>query len=356
MPSSPPSELKGYSIDEIEEEITLKYSITSYGADYTIDSLVRRIDDGSIYIPPFQRGYVWKPKTGEKFIESLLLGLPVPGIFLSKEDKTNKLIVIDGQQRLITLQSFYRGKFPNNSDFILKEVHQSFRGLTYKTLTEEDRRELDDSILHATIVRQDKPNDGQSSIYMIFERLNTGGVLLSPQEIRTAMYYGEFNVLLGELNDYLPWRNTYGTVSKNMRDQELILRFFALYYNGLNYEKPMRKFLNDYMSTNRNMGTDKMEKYSRVFKNTVSIVNKCLGTKAFKPKKALNAAVFDSVMIGIARRLEQGLIDKEKLVDMTYKEMLRSKDYLKVIETATTDEENVKNRIDIATEAFSKVT
>ena len=174
MPSSPPSELKGYSIDEIDEEITLKYSITSYGADYTIDSLVRRIDDGSIYIPPFQRGYVWKPKTGEKFIESLLLGLPVPGIFLSKEDKTNKLIVIDGQQRLITLQSFYRGKFPNNTDFILKEVHQSLRGLTYKTLTEEDRRELDDSILHATIVRQDKPNDGQSSIYMIFERLNTG--------------------------------------------------------------------------------------------------------------------------------------------------------------------------------------
>jgi uncharacterized protein with ParB-like and HNH nuclease domain len=96
--------------EESDEKIIFKYSITSYGADYTLDSLVKRIQDGSIYVPSFQRAYVWKIKDASRFIESLLLGLPVPGIFLSKE-QDKKLLVIDGLQRLRTLQYFYEGIF-----------------------------------------------------------------------------------------------------------------------------------------------------------------------------------------------------------------------------------------------------
>lgn len=127
------------------------------------------------------------------------------------------------------------------------------------------------------------------------------------------MYHGEFNDLLKELNGYSAWRDTYGPISKNMRDQELILRFFALYYDGPEYKKPMRKFLNDYMSANRDVHPDRIDRYSLVFRNTVDIISKSLGTKAFKPKRALNAAVFDSVMIAVAHRLERGVIDKEIL-------------------------------------------
>jgi uncharacterized protein with ParB-like and HNH nuclease domain len=87
-----------------------KYLINSYGADYTVDSLVQRMEREDIYIPDFQRGYVWTITQASKFIESLLLGLPVPGIFLSK-DRDRKLVVIDGQQRLRTLQRFYNGVF-----------------------------------------------------------------------------------------------------------------------------------------------------------------------------------------------------------------------------------------------------
>ena len=95
-----------------EQEVApFKYSITSYGADYPIDGLVKRIRDGSIYIPSFQRGFVWTLPQASRFIESLLLGLPVPGIFLSKDDATQKLLVIDGQQRLLTLSWFYEGVF-----------------------------------------------------------------------------------------------------------------------------------------------------------------------------------------------------------------------------------------------------
>lgn len=86
--------------------VPLKYSITSYGADYPIDGLVKRLQNDDITVPSFQRGYVWTMKQASRFVESLLLGLPVPGIFLSKEDETSKLLVIDGQQRLRVFNGF----------------------------------------------------------------------------------------------------------------------------------------------------------------------------------------------------------------------------------------------------------
>ena len=116
--------------EEPDEKIIFRYSITSYGADYTLDSLVRRIQDGSIYVPSFQRAYVWKIQDASRFIESLLLGLPVPGIFLSNEQDTQKLLVIDGLQRLRTLQYFYEGIFaPAKKEFALKDVNSNFEGL-----------------------------------------------------------------------------------------------------------------------------------------------------------------------------------------------------------------------------------
>jgi len=93
--------------DESTDEIVpYKYSITSYGADYPVDSLVSRLERDVIFIPSFQRSYVWSLNQASRFIESLLLGLPVPGVFFSKETETGKLLIIDGQQRLRTLQYF----------------------------------------------------------------------------------------------------------------------------------------------------------------------------------------------------------------------------------------------------------
>jgi len=188
-------------LDEDVEYIPYQYSITSYGADYTIDGLVRRIQKGDIIVPRFQRSFVWSYLQASRFIESLLLGLPVPGIFFSKEYGSEKLLVIDGQQRLRTLQFFYEGQFkPTGQVFELKGVQPEFEKKTYETLAVEDRRRLDDSVMHATIVKQDKPEEDNSSIYYIFERLNTGGTLLMPQEIRSSIFQGELNDLLKELN------------------------------------------------------------------------------------------------------------------------------------------------------------
>ncbi len=89
----------------------IRYTITSYGSDMPIDGLVDRLKREDIFVPEFQRNFVWTIVQASRFIESLLLGLPVPGVFLFKEPETNKLMVVDGQQRLLTPHSFYKGVF-----------------------------------------------------------------------------------------------------------------------------------------------------------------------------------------------------------------------------------------------------
>jgi len=342
--------------DESQEVIPFKYSITSYGADYPVDGLVKRMQEGNIYIPSFQRGFVWTLKDASRFIESLLLGLPVPGIFLSKEEETQKLIVIDGQQRLRTLQYFYIGIFADTGrEFALRGVQSEFEDKTYRTLQDEDRRRLDDSILHATIVKQDEPSDDQSSIFLIFERLNTGGSLLQPQEIRLCIYQGEFNDLLKKLNDNEAWRSIFGPYNPRMRDRELILRFLALYFVGDGYSKPMKQFLNIYMGKNRHLKLQSANQITKTFTDTIGTVQKYLGNKVFKPKGALNAAIFDAVMVGVAKRLERGVIHDQETFRQQYNHLLQNKDFEIATERATTNEQNVSSRIDLAIEAFAKV-
>ncbi|NJR23947.1 MAG: DUF262 domain-containing protein [Richelia sp. CSU_2_1] len=341
--------------EESDGKIIFRYSIASYGADYTIDSLVRRIQDGSIYLPSFQRAYVWNINVASRFIESLLLGLPVPGIFLSKEQDTNKLLVIDGSQRLRTLQYFYEGVFyPTKKEFALKDVEPKFEGFTYKSLPSEYRRSLDDSILHATIVKQDEPSDDNSSIYNIFERLNSGGTTLTSQEIRGGIYHGKFKDLLKQLNQNNSWRDIYGKSDSRMRDEEMILRFLALYFNGYSYKKPLKEFLNQFMGKNRSLKLHSESQIRQAFEGTIEVIHQSLGVQAFKPKKLINAAVFDAVMIGLARRLEKSKIDSETLKDR-YQKLLNNEEFRRfTVDTArTTEEDAVKGRIEIATKVFA---
>lgn len=289
-------------------------------------------------------------------MESLLLGLPVPGIFLSREHDTQKLLVVDGQQRLRTLQYFYEGIFADTGrEFVLKGVQEEFEGETYKSLPAEDRRRLDDSIIHATIVRQDEPSDDESSIYLLFERLNTGGTQLQPQEIRACIYVGEFNEILGQLNENLSWRKVFGSPNRRRRDQELILRFLSLYFYGNNYSRPMKEFLNVYMGKNRHLQVNSANQIREAFTNTIEVVGEALGPKAFKPVRALNAAIFDSVMVGIARRLEQGPIHDKEGLRRSYQALLEDDKFATATGRATADEESVSRRIALATDAFSRV-
>jgi len=341
--------------DYADETVAEKqYTISGYGADFDVEGLVRRLDRGDIEIPEFQRTFVWNRIRASRFVESLLMGLPVPGIFLYRDKGSQTLRVIDGQQRLISLQSYYNGSFPDSTqEFKLAGLTSRFDGLAYADLSGQDKRRLNDSIIHASIIQQESPDDDGTSQFALFERLNTTSTPLSPQEIRAAIYGGEFNNLLVELNEFPQWRILFGKPNRRKRDQELILRFIALYFAFDKYKPPMKSFLNEFMHDNKDMEICSALEVRRVFQATVSVILEKLGEKVFKPSRVLNAAVQDSLMIGIARRLEKGPIVEE--ITKPYERLMQDEEFGDLIYSQTSHLENVCTRIELATEAFATV-
>lgn len=338
----------------LEDGGARKFSITSYGADYTVDSLVKRMDGEAFRIPEFQRRFVWSQRHSSKFIESLLMGLPVPGIFLYKELSTGRHLVIDGQQRLRTLQYFYKGFF-GEKKFRLIGVSDAWSGKTYDDLDTSDKLKLDDSIVHSTIFQQDKPENALDSVYFVFERINTGGIRLSPQEIRNCISQGKFNALVRELNGDESWRALFGPENRRAKDQELIVRFLGLYKDLASYSRPMSTFLNNFTDKMNGVGDADLQSLKTAFQKTVKLINEAVGDRAFRPVRSFNAAVFDSVMVGMARRLERDPAPAAAAVTLAYDALLADQEFRRRWERSTADEETVKKRIEIAEAAFGGI-
>lgn len=337
-----------------DTDLPFRYAITSYGADYPVDGLVRRLSDGTIYVPPFQRSYVWSLRDASRFVESLLLGLPVPGVFLSREEPTNKLLVIDGQQRLRSLQFFYDRVFgPSSREFKLEGVQDRYEGRSIETLEVEDRRHLDDAIIHATVMRQDIPSDDDSSIYHVFERLNTGGKILSGQEIRACLYHGAFDELIADLNSDSDWRAIFGPVNRRLRDQELILRFFAMRHAGSGYFRPLKGFLNQFMRSNRHLERFSERQLREQFGVTVSTIRRVLGDRPFRPERLLNAAILDSVMAAVAAMVEDDTMPDDETLKARYDSLLESSDYIAATKRNTAQQEQVERRQRLARQILS---
>lgn len=349
-------------VDARQEVVASTYEITSYGADYPVDGLVKRLEQGDIVVPSFdpayedsdevrgfQRQFVWSRPQMDKFLESLLLGLPVPGIFLVRE-RSNVLLVLDGQQRLRTLQSFYRG-IHNGREYRLRYATKSLNGRSYETLDDEDRRRLDDSIIHATILRQEHPSGSQDAVYSIFERLNTGGSALQPQEIRVALYHGPFLRLISEVNEDPNWRALYGAPSPRFKDQELILRAFALYEDEASYGRPVKGFLNHYLEKNRYR--EDAGSLADLFKTACQVINDRIGKRAFRPERSFNAAVFDSIIVAVMHGLNAGAIDTEPTaMRRAYDRLINDKSYSAVTTSSTASKDSVSARLSLAADAF----
>ena len=341
--------------DEAADELDAAgvFSISSYGADYTVDGLVKRLENGAFFVPPFQRAYVWSQVQASQFIESLLLGLPVPGIFVSKEPGTARHLVIDGQQRLKTLQYYFDKNFQGRI-FRLKNVNDRWNGKTIQDLDGDDRQRLEDSIIHTTVFKQEKPDD-DASIYFVFKRLNTGGSKLYPQEIRSCVSHGKFIDLLNDINNNKKWRQLFGPPSKRQKDQELILRFLAFFYKRDKYKRPMREFLNKFTRQYRNLDDQLGFRFRKVFLETVEVACDALDKRAFRPQNNLNAAVFDAVMVGLAKRLEHGPLTDPGRLQSAYDTLLNEQSFQGAYSKGTADVESVRSRFNLAESAFQRL-
>ncbi|WP_052367169.1 DUF262 domain-containing protein [Paraoerskovia marina] len=338
-------------------------SVQYAGQDFDVEGLVRRVRNRDIVVPQFghndpdiesagfQRGFVWRKSQMDRFIESLLLGYPIPGVFFVRQSD-RRYLVLDGQQRLLTLRDFYEGTHGSRV-FSLANVSKRFEGLTYKSLPDDLRRTLDNAFIQATIVDTDGTPQSLEAVYQIFERLNSGGTQLTPHEIRVALYAGPLIELLERLNQDTNWRALYGGKSSRARDQELILRIIALYCGADRYASPLKKFLNDFAGMHRDATSEQVIAASKLFARANATILAGPGPQALrKGARQVNAAQAEAIYVGLMRHLAQSEITPEAAA-AAIDGLKGSDDFEASTSRATANEEPMATRLRLATEAFA---
>lgn len=342
------SDLKTKMTSEVE---VTQYDISTIPNDFNITTIFNLIDSGRIEMPVFQRNYIWDKKRASKFIESLILGLPIPQIFLYQKER-NKFLVIDGQQRLLSVYYFIKQRFPLfEKRAELRKIFDENNGIPDPVLyddtyfqdfklqlpkSEMGEKNLLDGLRYSTLgiyksnfefmtmrcmaIRQNEPKDDDSSVFEIFSRLNTGGVNLTNQEIRACLYYSDFYRMLSRLNQNNIWRNIYGKPEDGkFKDVEVILRSFALLYDGQKYNGSMNGFINRFAKKAISFSNQEVDYLFDLF---TSFLNACVDIprETFATKKGeLNSALFDSIFVIIAdepnrhKTLICGKLDAEKI-------------------------------------------
>lgn len=336
-----------------EDEVAVEYDIATYPSDFTLSIIHKMWHNGDILIPEFQREFVWKIEQSSLLIESFLVGLPVPSVFFYV-DEENKNLVIDGQQRILSTVYFFDGYFGEESIHGKRRVFRlmgldernKYHNLRFEDLSESDQRKLQNAVLRAINVRQLSPDEENTSIYHIFERLNTGGTVLKPQEIRNCVFRGEFVTILRELNQDPNWRKLIGKQikDKHQRDIELILRMFALSRQWKTYEKPMKEYLNIVMKRNRKAQSKSMKRFINLFPKTCDGITRELGHRPFHIRGPLNSSVLDSVFCTLLDSHPNWPKDIKK----RYEALTKDGEFLEQTYRSTTDTQVLRTRFAVA--------
>lgn len=341
------------------------YNITAWGADLSFRELITMWEEEELIKPEIQRNYVWDKTEASRFIESLLMGLPVPSIFLAQ--KGTKKLIIDGYQRIMTVKDYVKGVFTkDNSIFKLsnsQKINERWRGLTFEQLINDDKRRIKSTTIHAIIFEQKEPKDTDTSLYQIFERINTGGRTLNAQEIRNCISQGKLNTLLIKLNELPEWRIIYGQpkAEQRMEDIEFILRFLTLNpehkFKSKAQQISLKRELDLFINDKKNNSEEKLKKFEKEFTKTVQFINTNIGKDAFKNIQAeenktttinkFHPTIFDSIAISSLIAINSSTSPPQNLLERRVA-LLKDPDYIKSISERTTNIENINKRITLA--------
>jgi hypothetical protein len=352
-----PEELSTVGDDVDEDEAPTAYDIATYPSDFTLEGIYQMWKGGDITIPEFQREFVWTIKQSSLLIESFLSGLPVPPVFFYIDDE-NKNLVIDGQQRLLSVIFFLEGYFGFEN---LQGRRQIFRlmGLDPKSpyhkkkfvdLPQNVQRKLKTAVLRAINIRQLQPSNENTSIYHIFERLNTGGTPLKPQEIRNCVFRGGMVKVLRELNEDKNWRQLLGRqkLDKHQKDVELVLRVLSLSGTSASYEKPMKEYLNKFMKKSRRGDTLAVKRAAALFPKAAKLIVTKLGPKPFSARGPLNTSILDSVFCTVMDNIEK----LPENLPRRFTILMKDKHFETLTTTGTTDTNSVRERFRLVRKAL----
>lgn len=308
--------LKNYNINS--RFYAQKISNVFFGGNYVIQ-------------PFFQRNFVWDNQKKCDFIESIILGLPIPTIYTYKVCLEENEIVIDGQQRLTTIRDFLNNKFKLDK----LNVCPQFNSYFYKDLPGEIKNKIYDYTLNFVCLEN---VNNERIIFDIFKRFNTGGIALNNQEIRRCIYNSSYTELITKLSNYPDFVKQFNFNQINrLETEEYVLRFLALYQNFENYNGNMNQFLDNYL--NSKLQTNNKEEIQKLKKTFVDTVDACFivfGENAFKNcltlqtsngtktvmYKLISKSVFDLQMLGFAG-FELELINRySKKIKNKYEEVV----------------------------------
>lgn len=371
-------------IDEMEFDAPLEEDTENLGlapnkravftdpSDAQIEVLYNKYKRGKLIVQPdFQREYVWDTKRASRLVESAIMSIPIPTVYIA-EEADNKEYVIDGQQRLTSFFSFIDGNFPGGDEFKLTglQVYTELNGRRFSDLSDE----LQDKVRYFTLRTVTFKRESDENLkFEIFERLNTGSVPLNDQELRNCIYRGAYNDLIHELATDPDFVHLLGLTKpdKRRKDVELVLRFCA-FYNAtyLNYKPPIKAFLNKDASSRRNLTPAEAKELRAAFKNACQITRSMFDKNAFKrfyrgnerdaggywEKKKFNASLFDIVMGTFAREDKNTIYQKmDSVREALIVLMTENQEFIDSIELSTSSVQAVTKRFDLWRAALQRV-
>lgn len=367
---------------EEAEPFVNEYDISSVPNDFNMTTIFNLIESGIVKIPDFQRNYVWDQKRASKLIESIILGLPIPQVFFYESERNNYLI-IDGQQRLLTIYFFIKQRFPkaaarnvvrkefeannkisddvlNNDEFFLNftlklpEIENNpYHGKKFSTLDPKIKTQFEHMrTLRSIVIRQNAPDDSDSSMFEIFNRLNTGGQNLTAQEIRASLYYSKFYKMMYEINTTTNWRKLINKpeVDTHCKDIEFILRGFALLCEHESYQPSMTKFLNTFSKKAKSFDQEALCYMRDLFVSFLDACSDLSPTDLFTNSR-FNVSVFDSIFVATcvdSFRLKK-LVEK-KIVPESIQVLRKNPEFSDFTQSDTANTKNVLGRIRLAKE------
>ena len=273
--------------------------IVTNAYDLSLNTLVEQWDDQILVVPPMQREFVWDRGRASRLMESLMLNIPVPPVFLAEnEDAT--FDIIDGQQRIHSIVTFMKNEYALYG----LRMQQELARLRFHQLPQREQRFLRSRVIRAIIVGIESHPQMR---FEIFRRLNTGAVALNAQEVRNALNQGLLNDLLKTLETDARFRQCMGSERprRRMVDQELVLRFFALSDGLRNYRPPLDRLLNNFMDGHRRATTTLTDKLRDRFLRAAEFNARLFPAGAFRPfgrngkptERSVNRALYDAQMI-----------------------------------------------------------
>ena len=365
----------GYAFDEDSQDIEVNPSDLEntflWGVDWTTETIINQIKKKNIDLDPaFQRRDAWNDKMRSSFIESILLGVPIPQIVLAERntEKGSSYIVLDGKQRLTSIMKFSQASSDYESFRLGQlDVLKSLNGKTYNTLPDKERNTFDNRTIRAVVIRG---WTSESTLYSIFLRLNVGSLTLSPQELRKALHPGPFVDYIDELSikmnsyQYLLGKNS---PDKRMRDTELLLRIFGYKFNIDNYHGNLKDFLDDTCKKLNNsweQQREEIQEFGNNFSASVDFLKELLqsdqdlfkASKVFVTNPRLNKAIFEVLAYNFTSKSIINLVNAQKdLFIKKFEELKSTEEFNYSINNTTKETGRLKTRFTLFAQMVDKI-